>query len=80
MDAVEPAEPIDSTEQQDPIEPIERTEPVEERGKCNGVAVRRRTNFEELRQPVAERIIPAPTVSFVASSIRMNAPVVRFSA
>ena len=28
----------------------------------------------------AERIIPAATVSFVASSIRMNAPVVRFSA
>ena len=27
----------------------------------------------------AETIIPAPTVSFVASSIRMNAPVVRLS-
>jgi hypothetical protein len=28
----------------------------------------------------AERIIPAATVSFVDSSIRMNAPVERFSA
>src|SRR5205823_12196968 len=37
------------------------------------------TRHRELPGHDAERVIPAPTVSFVVSSISTNAPVVRFS-